>query len=277
MRIGTFLSIPSVAAAEERFTYLRELGFDCCQVSHSPPVHNPAEAHIMREAADKLGVEISAMSCGNGDGNAIWDHWLGYLTQGVNSTVFGAKRIEYVKNGARFAHELGVKDLIIHPGFIPNNPFAPEYNSMLAAVELIARECGRLGLNLLFETGGESPIAILRLITDLGRSNVMVNLDPANLITSGYGNPVDAVYTIGKYIRHMHAKDGMPPTDPRKSGVETKLGEGRVDFPELFRQLHRIGYDRYVIIEREISGEQQRIDIKDSKIYLENLIKEIYG
>jgi sugar phosphate isomerase/epimerase len=50
-----------------------------------------------------------------------------------------------------------------------------------------------------------------------------------------------------------------------------------VDFPELFRQLHRIGYDRYVIIEREISGEQQRIDIKDSKIYLENLIKEIYG
>ena len=35
-----------------------------------------------------------------------------------------------------------------------------------------------------------------------------------------------------------------------------------VDFPAVFKLLRKIGYDSYVIIEREISGEKQIEDIK---------------
>lgn len=70
----------------------------------------------------------------------------------------------------------------------------------------------------------------------------------------------------------MHGKDGCLPTDPKVLGKETVLGEGMVDFPAVFKLLRKIGYDSYVIIEREISGEKQIEDIKKAKEYLKNFI-----
>ena len=45
-----------------------------------------------------------------------------------------------------------------------------------------------------------------------------------------------------------------------------------VNFPAFIQKLKDIGYDGPIIIEREISGDQQIADIKASKIYLEELI-----
>ena len=41
--------------------------------------------------------------------------------------------------------------------------------------------------------------------------------------------------------------------------------------------LKELGYDSYVTIEREISGEQQDEDIRHAKVYLETIINEVYG
>lgn len=51
-----------------------------------------------------------------------------------------------------------------------------------------------------------------------------------------------------------------------------KVGTGKVDFPRLIEGLKAHGFDGSLTIEREISGEQQRIDILDTKAYLEALI-----
>ena len=40
---------------------------------------------------------------------------------------------------------------------------------------------------------------------------------------------------------------------------ETAIGEGEVDFPAIMRRLKELGYNRYITIEREISGEQQKL------------------
>ena len=95
--------------------------------------------------------------------------------------------------------------------------------------------------------------------------NVGVNLDPANLILYGKANPVDALDTIGTYVRDVHAKDGCYPTDGRALGRETALGEGQVNFPALIAKLKTLGYDGPVTVEREIDGEQQIADILKAK------------
>jgi hypothetical protein len=103
---------------------------------------------------------------------------------------------------------------------------------------------------------------------ELSLGNVFVNLDTANLIMYGYGNPVDAVPTLGKYIKSMHVKDGTPPTSPYKLGDEVPVGEGFVDFKRVFKELERVGFDGPIIIEREISGEKQLSDLKAAMDYL---------
>ena len=75
----------------------------------------------------------------------------------------------------------------------------------------------------------------------------------------------------------MHAKDGCYPTNGHDLGMETRIGEGKVDFNRLFEKLHEIGYDSYVTIEREIEGEEQNKDILYAKEYLENIIVRVYG
>ena len=110
-----------------------------------------------------------------------------------------------------------------------------------------------------------------------GLDNLGVNLDTANLILYGKANPVDALDVFGRYVRNIHAKDGLYPTNGHDLGKETRIGEGKVDFRALFARLHALGYDSYVTIEREISGDQQLIDILESREYLQSIINEIYA
>ena len=77
---------------------------------------------------------------------------------------------------------------------------------------------------------------------------------------------------FGEYVRDVHAKDGKYPTDGKNLGVETPIGEGKVNFPEFVKKLKEVGYNGPLTIEREISGEQQIKDIVASKKYLEELI-----
>ena len=110
------------------------------------------------------------------------------------------------------------------------------------------------------ETGQESPVTMLRAIEDAGTGNINVNLDTANLILYGKGEPVGALDVLGKYVRGLHAKDGMYPTDPKRLGREVAIGQGRVNFPEVMKSLRRLNYAGPITIEREISGPRQEPD-----------------
>ncbi len=83
---------------------------------------------------------------------------------------------------------------------------------------------------------------------------------------------VDALDLIGKYVRDVHGKDGLYPTNGRELGKETPLGAGKVNFPRLVARLKELGYDGPITIEREISGEEQKRDIISAKAILEQLI-----
>jgi sugar phosphate isomerase/epimerase len=126
------------------------------------------------------------------------------------------------------------------------------------------------------ETGQETPVTMLRAILDTGLDNIGANLDTANLILYDKGEPVGALDVIGKYVRGLHAKDGLYPTDPKNLGQEVAIGKGKVDFPEVVRKLHKLDYSGPITIEREISGARQEADIRASVQYLQRLIDSTY-
>jgi sugar phosphate isomerase/epimerase len=177
--------------------------------------------------------------------------------------------------GSDFAKKIGVQDLATHVGFIPENPNDPEYKSLIAALRYLAAYCQTNGQYFNFETGQETPVTLLRTIEDIGMPNLGINLDPANLILYGKGNPVDALDVFGGYVRGVHAKDGLYPTTGRLLGQEVPLGQGKVNVPALIACLKAIGYDGPLTIEREISGEQQTADILAAKTLLEHILAKL--
>jgi len=270
MKYGTLLRLASVSEAKAKMQLLIDNGMDSCQLVYKPAVYTMEDADAIRAAADETGIEISAQFCGFRDPFAAGRN-AAFVNNGVNSPLFGALRMEYLISAIPFVKRLGITDVIIHSGYIPNDPFSDSYRLMLGAITTIAGNLKANGLNLLLETGTDSPISMLRIIEEAGTGNIYVNLDTGNLIMYGYGNPVDALVTYGKYVRNTHFKDGLPPTVPGQLGAEVKLGTGHVDFVRVVKMLKELGYDRYVTIEREISGDEQARDIREAVAYIRTL------
>ena len=274
MKLGTLVRITDIKKANEEFKKVKELGLPSCQLVYKPATYNREDTLIIKEASEANGIEISAMFAGYNDTDTVWDIYYGFQTAGINVEAYRKSRIDYIKAASDFANEIGITDIIIHAGFVPNNPFAPEYGTMIAGLNTLTSYFRPKGQNLLLETGGEAPITLLRLIEDVGAGNLFINFDPANILMYGYGHPVDALKVFGKYVRNMHGKDGFLPTDTRHTGREAPVSEGAVDFKGIIKEFRNLSYDRYITIEREISGEAQIRDILKAKEYFEKLLNE---
>lgn len=257
---------------EEAFRSVAEMGFSSCQLlSWDRSFWTDAEAEEIKEKMQKYGIRISAFWCG-WQGPTVWDFYEGPETLGLVPVTYRYARMKDLMDGSDFAKKLGVTDVATHMGFIPENPNDPNYAGLLSAIKTVAAHYKNNGQYLLFETGQETPVTLLRMIQNTGFDNLGINLDPANLILYGKANPVDALDVFGKYVRGVHAKDGKYPTDGRYLGAEVPIGEGKVDFEKLLSGLHALGYTGSITIEREIDGDQQIKDIVAAKAYLEKIL-----
>ena len=250
-------------------------GFQHCQlVSWEPEYWKEENAAQINALTKEFGVTITAFWCGWA-GPKAWNFTEGPETLGIVPVAFRAMRMQNLIDGAAFARKLGVRDVVTHMGFIPENMSDPAWPGVVAAVRSIAVNYKRNGQNLLFETGQETPVVLLRLFEAVNTGNLFINLDPANLILYGKGNPVDALDVFGHLVRGVHAKDGRYPTGGHELGEEVKVGDGKVNFPVFLKRLKEAGYDGSLTIEREITGEQQIRDILETKQYLTNLIEQL--
>lgn len=273
-RLGTVAKVLPGGTAEATIKRVHDLGFPTCQIFFEHLGLDQVKPLL--DALNKYKVEVTAVSEHN-PGKRIFDFYHGPGTIGVIPPETRRARIDALKRAADFAHACNIPAIHTHLGFIPEDPNDPIYPGAISAIKEVAEHCKEQGCILLCETGEETPITMLRMIQDVGTGNVFVNLDTANLILYGKGNPVDAIDVIGHLIRGMHAKDGLFPTDPRKLGDEVPIGTGKVDFPTLFRRLREVNYVSAVTIEREIEGLQQEKDIQESKAFLEGLIRKTYA
>lgn len=272
MRVGCTIDYFKGADLVDSFRQLKEMGMNSCQlVCWDRSVLDAEHAAEVKKICEDEGIEISAVWCG-WEGPRFWNFYEGQDTLGLVPEAYRFKRIEMLAQGSDFAKELGVTDLVTHAGYMPENPHDPKYPEIITALKYLVRKCKQNGQYFLFETGQETPVTLLRVMQDIGFDNVGINLDPANLIMYGKANPVDSLDVFGTYVRGVHGKDGLYPTDGRELGDEVALGEGKVNFPVFLKKLHELGYDGDITIEREITGEQQKKDIQMAKKMLDEII-----
>ena len=275
MEIGVLVRFNDPALLDDKFANLRKHDFSSCQLcSWEPALWTKENADLIRLLTEKHGIRISAFWCG-WEGPKEWNFYDGPLTLGLVPVEYRAMRVKNLCDGADFAHLLGVTDVVTHMGFIPEDPNDPLFAGFCIAVRTVARHLQNNGQYLLFETGQETPAAMLRCFEKVGTDNLGVNLDTANLILYGKANPVDSLDVFGSFVRNLHAKDGLYPTDGMHLGKEVAIGQGKVDFAALFRRLRELGYDGDITIEREIKGEKQLEDILASREYMNELLKNI--
>jgi len=272
-RLGVVTAVSGKDTPDQAIAKVKAFGLQCCQVGVGMAPASLAEP--LKAALATYRVEATAAMT-LGSGKMVWNFYQGPLTIGLIPPQTRAARIAALKRASDLAKTCDIKAVHTHCGFIPENPNEPLYADTVRAIQEVAGYCKANGQTFLMETGQESPITLLRAIEDAGFDNIGVNLDTANFILYGKGDPVAALDVIGKYVRGLHAKDGLYPTDPKNLGEEVAIGKGRVNFPEVIRKLHELQYAGPITIEREISGARQEEDIRASIAYLRRLIDSTY-
>ncbi|MCL2059934.1 MAG: sugar phosphate isomerase/epimerase [Oscillospiraceae bacterium] len=271
MRIG--ILVPWGADFEEKVKKVRSLGFVSGQVSMwDMAAYNEANAAKMKAVCEANNFEITSLWCG-WSGPVDWYYPNMYTTLGLVPAWLRNQRMRELMDGAAFGRLLGVKDIVTHIGYIPDNPFTEDYQGIANALKTIGTELKKHGQRLLFETGEELPVTLVQMMKSTGLDNLGVNLDPANLILSGRANAVEALTYFAPYFMSMHAKDALRPEPGKLHGEEVPIGQGHANFPALFDILKTIGYDGEITIEREGVGDDVwEKDIAAAKAYLEALI-----
>ena len=274
MEVG--LLIKPFDAPEATFKRVRELGLSNCFLSLDDYL-NGFTKQIADQFGDLLGKYSLVATAVEvvGPQPLIWNFLRGPSTIGLVPPPTRAARIDALRQVSDFANLLNIPQVQTHCGFIPEDPADPLYPGAVEAVRAVAQHCQSNGQHFLMETGQETPTTMSRMIRDVAMPNLAVGLDTANLILYGKANPVDAVDILGPHVRSIHAKDGRWPTDPSQLGEEVLIGKGLVDFRKVFTKLHALGYTGAVTIERETSGPQQIEDVRQEKIYLENILHEV--
>jgi sugar phosphate isomerase/epimerase len=262
--------IRGLSDPDKELAKVRELGFTTCQLSGGDL--SSGLAMRTKAALARHGIAPTSLIC-MGPGDYKWNFTEGPKTIGLVPRALRSERIARLKKGVGFCQEAGIPAVCAHFGFIPEDPNDPLYAEFIPAMQEIARYAKDRGILLYFETGQETPVTLLRAIEDIGTGNLGINYDTANLILYGKANPVDGLDVVGAYVRSLHAKDGRYPTNPRELGEETPIGEGKVNFPGIFRRLKELNFKGHITIEREISGPKQLEDIMKSKRFLENCIR----
>jgi sugar phosphate isomerase/epimerase len=266
--IGVMLHLRGDDPAES-INKVKSLGLPSCQLGW--PGNTPLEVgQALQAAAEAANVKVTTLWASL-PGPAVWNFTEGPSTIGLVPDEFRAERVKALQNAAEVAGKIGIESITTHVGFIPSWPGDRLYKETIAALKDVCDACKSAGVGFWYETGQETPITLLRTIQDVGYEGQGINLDPANLLMYGNGNPVDALDVFGEWVRGVHAKDGEYPTNGSDLGVEKAMGEGRVNFPLLVPKLKSMGYCGALTIEREISGDKQVEDIQRAMAILDPL------
>jgi sugar phosphate isomerase/epimerase len=255
--LGVFASID--AGLGVQLEVASELGVPTIQL------HAPQKATRTKENADRflkrlkeLNIRISVVF-GGFEGESYADIPTVVKTVGLVPPETRAERLQEMKEISDFARLLGVGAVGLHIGFVPHDKSNPLFAEVVEVTRDLCDHCKKNHQNLHLETGQETADALLQFLAEVGRNNLYINFDPANMILYGSGEPIAALKKVGKFVRSVHCKDGKWAANPGKEwGCEVPLGEGDVGMENFIRTLKEVGYTGPLTIEREIPQEPSR-------------------
>ena len=188
-------------------------------------------------------------------------------TGGVRPDETWPANFERCRRSATLAASLGVDLVSFHAGFIPEDDPA-ERDRLLDRLRQVADAFADAGVAVALETGQETADTLVEALEALGRPEVGVNFDPANMILYGMGDPVEALRTLAPRVLQLHAKDAVPTERPGTWGREVPVGEGAVDWTNLLEAAAVVPELR-IAIERE-AGDRRIAEIAQARERLES-------
>jgi L-ribulose-5-phosphate 3-epimerase len=257
-----------VTSIPELRRLLDRLGINVVQIACGDPHHAAwEEGDRMPEAARAAGFVLTGAMLGF-PGEDYTSPQTIQKTGGFGDPATRPERLERLAWALDRTLALGVQDLMLHAGFLPE-PGDPDRKPFLDTLAKVSDMGKARGITIAFETGQETADLLRRTLDELQCPNLKVNFDPANMLLYDKGDPIRAVEILGPDIRSVHVKDANRTTVPGTWGEEVPLGQGQANIKQFVQTLKKVGYQGPLCIEREVGNQEQRVaDIAHGIRYL---------
>ncbi|HWG41997.1 MAG TPA: sugar phosphate isomerase/epimerase family protein [Gemmataceae bacterium] len=238
--------------------FLDRLGLSVVQIACGDPHHAAwDEGDHLPEAARSAGFSMSGAMLGFPGEDYTTPQTIQH-TGGFGNPVTRAERLERLTWALDRTQALGLSDLMLHAGFLPE-PSDPDRKPFLDTLGHVSALAAAKNMTVAFETGQETADLLRRTLDELKCPNLKVNFDPANMLLYDKGDPLRAVEILGPDIRSVHVKDANRPKTPGSWGEEVPLGQGQVNIRAFVQTLKKVGYRGPLCIEREVGNQEERL------------------
>jgi sugar phosphate isomerase/epimerase len=251
---------------------LKRLGTDVVQIACGDPHHAAwDEGDKMPEAAKAAGLRMTGAMLGFPGEDYTTPQTI-KKTGGFGDPATRPERLERLKWALDRTRVLGLSDLMLHAGFLPE-PGQPDRKPFLDTLAKVSELAKAKSVTIAFETGQETADLLKLTLDELKCPNLKVNFDPANMLLYEKGDPIRAVEILGPYIRSVHVKDAVHTKVPGTWGDEVPLGKGEANIRKFIQTLKNVGYRGALCIEREVGNQEQRVaDIAHGIGYLKECL-----
>jgi sugar phosphate isomerase/epimerase len=265
------LQVKSVAELKR---LLDRLKIDVVQIACGDPHHAAwEEGDRLPEAARAAGFRMTGAMLGFPGEDYTTPQTI-QKTGGFGNPATRAERLERFRWALDRTRALGLSDMMLHAGFIPE-PKAGDRKPFLDTLAKVSDLAKAKGVTVAFETGQETADLLRLTLDELRCPNLKVNFDPANMLLYDKGDPLRAVEILGTDIRSVHVKDANRPTKPGNWGEEVPLGQGQANIRAFVQALKKVGYRGPLCIEREVGDQEQRTaDIAHGIDYLRKCLAD---
>lgn len=239
---------------------VKALGMNCGHLGFAGHVPLDNAAREWRAAAEEQNFAISSI-------------WAAFEGESYADKPAVLRTVGFIPEATRAAREVRAKQIIdtgaamgipifaCHIGFVPENESDPVFIAVRDVVRRLCDHGAQHEMTFALETGQETAPVMMHFIQAVERSNLKINFDPANMILYGTAEPIAALEIMAPQVVSVHCKDGnWPPDDPDALGSEMPLGQGSVGMDRFVEKLKRIGYRGPLVIEREVSLDQDMDD-----------------
>lgn len=230
IRKGVLLSmLPRNLSYAERCRLAREAGFEELECA---TVESPAEAEEIKKAAEAAGLRIHSVM------NQA--HWKFPLSSSDPEVV--ARSMKGMETSLENAHYWGADVVLLVPAVVNaqtgyREAWQRSERQIRQLIPLAEKHRVRIAVENVWNKFLLSPLEFAQYVDQFNSPWVRAYFDVGNVVLTGF--PQDWIRTLGRRIVRVHLKDFR---FRNRLAEFVALGEGDVNWPEVYKALGEIGY-----------------------------------